>query len=190
MSKIVPAARPEIPRTTAELYLRRAGVAGPALLGRRGYYRDSMGVPGVQERGIYDDAIMLVTPTAFVTYNANCDPSRHRKGIANLKAGLWSYRLGIHGLSKPKSRQYPALVQAAPVTVLRDDPEDADRDGPEPDTGWFGINIHRGGYTTTSSEGCQTIYPDQWAAFFEAVKAEMKRHGLRAIPYLLTERDE
>lgn len=182
MPKIVPAARPEMPRSMAQLFLKHQGVEGPALIGRRGYYRDTMGVKGKNDRGIYDDAISLLTPTAYVTFNANCDPSRARPGIAVLNPGVWLYKLGIHGLSKPKSRQYPALVQAAKVTVTRDKRGE--------DTGFFGINIHRGGYTTTSSEGCQTIYPDQWAAFFELVKSEMTRHGLKTIPYVLTERED
>jgi hypothetical protein len=181
-TKMVPDARPEMDRATAEALLKSGGVdvSKPALLGRRGYYRDSMGEVGVQERGIYDDAIVLVTPTAYVTFNANCDPSRHRKGIANLKAGLWSYKVGIHGLSKPKDRQYQALVQAGKVAVVRD--------GEGEETGFFGINIHRGSFSTTSSEGCQTIHPTQWESFIATVKAEMQRHGVTTIPYLLTER--
>lgn len=181
MTTIVPNARPELGRHAAEEMLAQLGVAGPAILGRRGYYRDAMGVPGKNDRGIYDDAIFVVTPTAFVAFNANCDPSRARPGIAVLKAGVWQYKPGIHGLARPKEQQYLALVQAAPVTVVRD--------GRGDDTGWFGINIHRGGYSSTSSEGCQTIYPDQWPAFIELVKLEMQRHGLMRIPYALTERE-
>lgn len=149
------------------------------LLGSRGYYRDTMGRPGVNDRGYYDDAIILRTESAHVAFNANTDPSVARKHIAVLKAGVWQYRVGIHGLSKPKAQQYTALVQAGAVTVIRD------QEGPE--TGWFGINIHRGGYGTTSSLGCQTIFPDQWAAFIALVQSELKRAAQKTIPYVLVE---
>ena len=178
---LVPNARPEMGRHAAEQLLHAHGVEGPALLGRRGYYRDTMGKPGENDRGIYDDAIMLVTPTAYVTFNANCDPSRYARGMAVLAPGVWRYKVGIHGLSRPKAEQYEALVQAAPVTVRRDQQGN--------DTGWFGINIHRGGRTTTGSLGCQTIHPSQWEAFLALVKAELHRHGIVTIPYVLTERE-
>lgn len=181
---VVPKERPEMGRHAAEALLVELGVVGPALLGRRGYYRDAMGKVGVNDIGIYDDAIMVVTPTAFATFNANCDPSRQRPGMAMLKAGVWRYQIGTHGLSRPTEQQYTALVQAAPVTVLRYAIGEPARE----DTGLFGINIHRGGYSTTSSEGCQTIYPEQWPAFIALVESEMKRHGMATIPYALTER--
>jgi hypothetical protein len=188
--KIVPPARPEMVRSFAELLLRRAGVTKlPALLGRRGYYRDTMGAPGINDIGIYDDAIVLVTPTAYATFNANVDPAKVRDGMAHLEAGVYSYRIGIHGLSRPKKQQYKALVQAGDVVVKRDDLDDPDHDGPEIDRGRFGINIHRGGYGTTGSEGCQTIHPDQWPAFIALVESEMKRHAVDTIPYVLTERE-
>lgn len=188
MTRIVPGARPEIGKHAAEAMLQtlQVDLSKPALLGRRAYYRDAMGVPGVNDWGIYDDAILLVSPTAFVTFNANCDPSRHHFGVAQLIPGVWRYKLGIHGITRPKAQQYEALVQAAPVTVLRDpDGSHAER---WRDTGLFGINIHRGGRNVTSSEGCQTIYPDQWDAFLALVKAEMQRHGVPEMPYALTER--
>ena len=84
-----------------------------ALLGVRGYYRDTMGERGRNDRGIYGDAILLLTPTAYVTFNANADPAQFKSGIANLKCGVWTYRLGTHNLSKPKDRRNEALVQAA-----------------------------------------------------------------------------
>ena len=40
------------------------------------------------------------------------------------------------------------------------------------------INIHRGGNTTTSSEGCQTIPPRQWDTFIAQVDTLAKRLGL------------
>lgn len=148
-----------------------------AILGIRGYYCHSMGDPDANDRGIYDDAIIIDAPEITAAYNANCDPSVHRPGIANLCTGLWWYKVGTHGLSKPKDRQYTALVQAAEVTVHRDQ-EGAD-------TGLFGINIHRGSATGTSSLGCQTIYPDQWESFIATVRDHLKRHNQTKIPYLL-----
>jgi lysozyme len=170
-------------RAAVEELLRDAGVdlAKPALVGRRGYYRDTMGRPGINDLGIYDDAVFVVSPSDFASFNANVDPSRHRPGMATLTAGVWRYKIGIHNLSKDPALhpRYKALVQAAEVTVHRDDAGN--------DTGWFGINIHKGAYTGTSSEGCQTIHPDQWSAFITLVDAEMKQYGVTTIPYLLTE---
>lgn len=177
----LPPNRPRLTREKAERLLEKHGVKpsemDPAvmLLGVRGYYHDDH---GDNQRGVYDDAIFLLTPTAFVAFNANTDPSAFRHGIASLKPGRYLYKLGIHGLSKPKDRQYEALVQAGEVTVCRD--------GSEVETGWFGINIHRGGASGTSSLGCQTIPPAQWESFISMVRAELKRHGQKTIPYILT----
>ena len=183
-ASIVPSARPELPLTAVRdmLALHGASLQAPALLGRRAYYRDTMGVPGANDWGIYDDAIFYCSPTAFASFNANTDPSRHHPGVAVLKAGVWRYRLGIHNQSKDpvKHPHYKALVQGEQVTVARE--------GQGDDTGWFGINIHRGGFTTTSSEGCQTIHPSQWDAFIGLVDGDMKRHGVLTLPYVLTER--
>lgn len=185
---IKPPSRPAQQRSITESTLVRNGVIQPvALLGVRGYYQDTMGQPGVNDRGIYDDAIFLISPAVHASFNANTDPSRIRKGsgkgrgkgMAVLKKGLWLYKPGLHGLTRPNP--YQALVQADAVTVIRDG------NPPYPDTGYFGINIHRGGNTTTSSEGCQTIFPAQWTAFIELVRSELKRAGQKTIPYLLIE---
>lgn len=177
---IVPQSKPQATEELIRRVLDRAGVHDlVALVGVRGYFRDTMGKPGENDRGIYDDAMFLVTPAGVMRYNANTDPSVTRRGVAVLKPGLWRFRLGIHGLSKPKNRQYQALVQAMPFTVIRD--------GIGEDTGYFGINGHKGARGGTSSLGCQTIYPTQWDAFIESVKAAMKEHGQKTIPYLLIE---
>lgn len=150
---MMPPARPRITREEAERLLGDTPGA-VRLLGIRGYYRDTMGVPGKNDRGIYDDAICLVTPVRFLTCNANTDPSVSRDGVAVLRTGVWLYKVGMHGLTKPRhpsgaldyvepGYQYRALVQAGEVTVRRDQEGD--------DTGWFGINIHRGSRSTTSS---------------------------------------
>lgn len=147
----------------------------PFLVGRRGYYGDSMGRPGVNDIGIYDDAIWLVERTRLTAFNANCDPGRRRLGMANLKVGRWKYRPGIHNLSKdPVTHpRYEALVQAAHVTVIRD--------GQGEFSGFFGINIHCGGENTTSSLGCQTIPPSQWGDKHARREGDFMREVHRAL---------
>lgn len=160
------------------------------VVGIRGYYRDTMGAPGVNDRGIYDDAIFIDTPSATVAFNGNTDPSRFRKGkgagvqkgMASLQPGAWFvHRFDLH------RGKYLALCQrAGDVTVLRDG---------EPayeDTGSFGINIHRGGFTTTSSEGCQTVHPSQWESFIALAVDQAKRYYAEKwrkaiVPYVLLE---
>lgn len=175
-----PSTKPRQNELATLAQLRQGGSEGPVeLLGVRGYYRRTMGDPETNDRGIYDDAIFLRTPTVYAAFNANTDPGVRRRGVAVLAPGLWLYKLGIHGLSKPAARRYPALVQAGEVEVRRD--------GGRGERGFFGINIHRGGATTTSSLGCQTIVPSQWEAFIALVRSELKRHGARTVSYLLVE---
>lgn len=160
------------------------------VVGIRGYYKDSMGVPGVNDRGIYDDAIFLYSSQGMVAYNGNTDPSKERKGsgtgaikgMAVLKPGAWfAHVFGLH------QGKYLALVQTGgPVTVIRDG------DPPYQDSGYFGINIHKGGVGTTGSEGCQTIYPDQWTSFISLAMDQAKRFfgstwKQHVIPYILLE---
>jgi hypothetical protein len=162
------------------------------VVGVRGYYRDTMGVAGANDRGVYDDALFLVTPDWFGAFNGNTDPSRFRagvgtgaaKGIAMLVPGLYRvHRFDIH------NGKYMALCErAGPVRVLRDG-------SPRPyeDVGSFGINIHRGGDGTTSSLGCQTIPPSEWAEFYGKAEAAAKAlfgNAWRStvVPYLLVDK--
>jgi lysozyme len=180
---MLPPSRPQQAKSKTQALLTKARVDDAvALVGIRGYYRDSMGVPGENDRGIYDDAIFLVSPNAYATFNANTDPSIRRKGIAVLKPGVHRYRKGKHGLSKPGGG-YPALRPANPAEEL---PVTRDETG---DSMGIAINIHKGGYRTTSSEGCQTIYPSQWESFISLVYSEMDRAGQKTIPYLLVEEE-
>src|SRR4051812_26949004 len=143
MTAIAPATRPQLSREEVRVAIQNAGVDVnyPALLGIRGYYLDTMGVPGRNDLGLYDDAIFYLSPTTFSAFNANTDPSRIHPHVASLNPGVWRYKIGIHGLSKPVERQYQALIQAAPVVVHRA--------GAGNDKGWFGVNIHKGGYAST-----------------------------------------
>lgn len=183
---ITPKSRPNIDREKASKYLDLAdrmfapiSRKVPLILGIRGYYLDTMGTPGVNERGEYDDAAVIWSPNCCEAFNFNTDPSRSRPGMAVLKPGVWRYQPGTHGLSKPKAQQYAAFVQAGVVTVKRD--------GQGDDTGWFGINIHRGGDSGTSSLGCQTVPPSQWTEFRETVMRELARKTMSEFRYVLVE---
>jgi lysozyme len=159
------------PRLTRSQVIAKlpSGYMVPCIVGMRGYFKDEMGKKGVNDRGIYDDAIFIIEPNLMYCFNANTDPSRHGmnhkigKGLASLKAGTYEYKIGIHGVSKEKSKQYEALIQEEKVTVQRDVTNTEH-------TGFFGINIHKGGFNSTSSEGCQTIHPSQWDEFMSLVK--------------------
>lgn len=130
------------------------------IVGIRGYFEDSMGAAGKNDRGIYDDALFVVLPDRVVAFNGNTDPAAFERGIATLKPGVWRFRAGKHKLSSPTG--YPAFRQYGNMTVLRD--------GAGEDTGYFGINLHRGGKAGTSSLGCQTVPPAQWDEFRKLVQ--------------------
>lgn len=194
MSAARPAARPKLARADLIARVREAypNETLPAVfvVGVRGYYLNGMGAPGRNDRGMYDDALFVVTPDGFHAFNGNTDPSRERKGqgvgtgkgMASLKPGFWrAHKLGVHKAGTPTG--HPAFVQqAGKVTVVRDGLK-----GDYEETGWFGINIHRGGNTTTSSEGCQTLPPDQWPTFYATVRAALGAARQDVLAYILIE---
>jgi hypothetical protein len=182
---MIPAAKPKIKRDAALALLKKHKVSNPVcLIGIRGYYA-KMGKTPLNERGIFDDALIVVSSggDTYATFNANVDPTlsgrnpKIGKGYAVLKPGVYSYRLGKHGIRS--GNPYTALVQAAPVTVVRD--------GGQEETGWFGINIHAAG-RTTSSEGCQTVprANGQYDAMIALVSSELKRNNAKTVTYVLT----
>jgi len=175
----VPKLKPEYTKAKASKIVKDHGFKLDKcfLIGIRGYYKKTMGNPLANDIGIYDDALMVISPEYYATFNANTDPSVQRYGMANMVPGVYDYKIGIHNISKPANRRYKALVQAGEVTV--------DRYDKGLDTGWFGINIHKGSYNTTSSLGCQTIYPDQWNSFLANVEFQMKKHDQKTIKYIL-----
>jgi lysozyme len=149
------------------------------LVGIRGYYRDSMGEAGKNDRGIYDDAMFIIAPDFFGSWNANTDPScsdRQKPDVAVLSPGVHLYKKGKHKIASPLG--YAAFRPATPNEELP-----VTRSG-KPSFG-TAINIHKGGVNGTSSLGCQTIPPAQWESFRSTAYMLMDRYNQDKIPYVL-----
>jgi lysozyme len=175
---MIPKSTPKQSKEKSLSMIKKAGItASVVLLGIRGYYSETF-PPAGNQRGIYDDAIFVVSPEAYVSFNANTDPTVYRKGIASLVPGVHIYKKGKHGISKGPG--YPALRPATKNEALP-----VYRDGEGISIGYH-INIHRGG-KSTSSLGCQTIPPSQWDSFISLVYDQMDRFSQKTIPYLLIE---
>lgn len=156
------------------------------VLAVRGYYAN-MGTPGVNDLGVYDDALFIVSPHGFSGWNANTDPSRGgwndgaKKYMARLQPGVWKFRRLKHKMSSPLG--YMAFGQGPePVTVerIRKTGEVANRE-----TGCFGINLHRGGINGTSSEGCLTLPPVQWPQFYGQLASALEIGSAKTFPLIL-----
>lgn len=173
MSSIMPAARPRLTQSALYKQIKDFNIdreRHPLLIvGIRGYYLNTMGVQGANDRSLYDDALFLDSPFGFLAFNGNTDPDGVRRGqgfgsqrgMALLKPGLWhAYRFDFH-----KGRDFAICQRAAPVTVIRDG-----INGDYEHTGYFGINIHAGGTTRTGSLGCQTVPPAQWSSFITTAR--------------------
>lgn len=177
------------------------------LIGVRGFTEPV----GSNKKGIYDDAIFLLTDESIEGWNANTDPSIDRAGMAVLQPGKYTYVKGIHGVHHLNTKliddkviynklmatgkdvpdvplTYWALRQAGPVTLLRDGKDSTEEDGWPNNPAW--IDIHRGGVNSTSSEGCQTVVSDEWLEMRDKVFAAMDKYGLHDIFYVLVEKTE
>lgn len=189
---LLPKNKPQATQATLDAVLARHGVDKTKypflIVSCRGYFRDTMGKVGKNDRGIYDDAFFVIAPGCFVSFNGNTDPSKVRKGkgkgsgkgMASLVPGFYPemWTIGHHKKIKPALRQYGR------VTVMRDGLEG---DYLDTDTARapFMINGHPGG-VGTSSEGCQTVPKgEQWKAFIALVIAQAKLNKVTKIPYLL-----
>lgn len=193
-SRLLPANRPKqsdaVTRATYTKFIdlipqdRRKDAV--ALVAVRGYYLQTMGNESTNDRGIYDDAIFVIEPQNVHNFNGNTDPGKFSRGIARLKSRqAVRYVPGLHGFSS-KNGPYPAFRQDSNVTVIRDETgDDTDSEAKR-----FWINLHRGGNTTTSSLGCQTVPPHQWNEFKNLVDGLLKKYGQDTFYYLLVERED
>ena len=146
------------------------------IIGIRGYYLDSMGKRGENDRNVYDDCIIVISPRRFEAFQANTDPSIYKKGVATMVVGVHRYCKGKH-----KGRYWALRLVGERVAVTRD------RQGASIGVA---LNIHKGGRRTTGSLGCQTIQPDDWDDFIESVYDEMDFYGQKTIPYVLIDERE
>ena len=199
---LLPAARPKLPEHRAREILAACGIPNAtepvAILAVRAYYRDTMGVEGSNDVGIYDDAIFLVTPQGMLACNANTDPSRLGwnegvgKPFAVLQPGLWYFRRGPHK-KQPRALRQCTDEEAKNLGVPDDGEFKVERSygskNPKnyTESGYFAINIHSGGENTTSSWGCQTLPPEQFAPFIARAWSETLSADQHRIPYLLVE---
>jgi lysozyme len=177
--------RPKITKAELLELMKAEGFTPPLeavyVVGIRGYYKKSMGNPAENDRGIYDDAMVVIAPGEFRTYNANTDPSKYKKGIARLIKGWHRFRKGLHGFGR-KVPAYPAFRTANHTETLP-----VTRDGQTGIHEGKYINIHSGGDVYTNSAGCQTVMKSQWREFQTSVYKLMDQEGQKELPYLLIE---
>jgi lysozyme len=175
----------------------------PVMLEEKVWLVGVRGWNGLNQIGIYDDAIFLITPDEVLGFNANTDPSRLLPGVATLIPGTYYYKKGIHGmhhldLTDQNTQQilavamktqadigrltYWAFRQDSDVSITRQGDINLHTDNVN---NRYWIDIHRGGFNTTSSAGCQTIHPDQWDEAKEKGYAAMDQYSEKRIPYVL-----
>lgn len=163
--------------------------------------------PDRNDFGVWDDAAFLIDLTSGEchAFEWNCDPSavganakNGGKLMAQLRAGAWAFRRGPHrgvpnhfrqcseadAVSHNLDRYFTDQRAKGWFAVLRT--EDKDGKG-KVEWGYQAINIHEGSKNGTSSWGCQTTSPAQWAEFQPIAYAMMDRHRQQVLPYVLTE---
>jgi len=150
------------------------------VLAIRGYYLNSMGVAGDNDRGIYDDAIILMGPNYYQTFNGNTDPRIIKQGVAMLLPGWHEFKQGWHGYGKASGHQAFRTANVREVLPVLRDGQVGIKEG-------VTVNMHRGGKYNTNSIACQTIVEDQWFEFQRTAYKLMNREGQKTLPYLLLE---
>ncbi len=170
----------------------------------RGYYRDTMGAPGKNDVGIWDDAVFLYDASTgeVVSYRWNVDPSRLGfnaaigKGYAILQPGIWPFFRGSHKGKGAAWRQFDEETAAkrklasyfadrrgkGHFAVWRGD------FGKNAEWGYQAINCHWSDYPqSTSSWACQTAPRDDWDRFQRLSYALTIQSGQPFLPYVLTD---
>lgn len=158
---------------------------------------------GNVQNDLFDDELHLIYKIGDKQYNdiypITTDPGlqilknpMNTKGTAILVPNQYrgSHCLGYHGTKNA----YEALVQCGLVTVYRDNNRDSVMDFVNPDTGYFGINIHKAGldtvYVQNWSAGCQVFKKStDFDKFLKVCKESAKLYGNKFTYTLLTTDD-
>ena len=140
------------------------------VLSVRGYYLDSMGKRGANDRRVYDDASFIVTPDGVSRFQFNTDPNGYRPGFGKgASKGMAMLRKGVHRMGEGYHKGYPAFVQCEKFTVIRDGTP------PYADCGHHYIHLHSGGHYSTSSLGCQTVPRRTWKRYKMVLSNALRR---------------
>lgn len=185
---VVPKSRPQKSREEVETILAPLlGTLAPdkyplVAFGLRGYYADSFGEKGKNDRGEWDDAIGWLDRRTggFQIWNGNTDPTpKFRKGLGQIHAPqILQFRIGKH-----KGRD--AFRQASTFLVDRDG-----TDAPVKAPVDCAFNWHDSlNPAKTSSEGCQTMPKDQFKAAREYGYVVVRQYYPKneTFPYLLVD---
>ena len=125
---------------------------------------------------MYIRVIPIISIVAVSLFISGCYPT----SLAEQQRDMNAAKGEGDNLSIAKvQREIKIGMSSADVVVVRDG------NPPYEHKGMFGINIHRGGVSTTSSLGCQTIVPSQWNEFIKLAKSEMAHYKQRVMPYCL-----
>lgn len=188
-----PRALPRLSRPALMQALSRNGVnaeqrerGGVMLVGVRGFHAPMLRREGA-DRWLYEDALFVISPEAFMSWHANLDPAGWRRDMGlptpenapTLKAGLYA----AHRYGKLGGRD-PALIQTAgPVDVTWPDlphGQPVERTMP----------IRRGTVAAPAAAAGVPVAPRQWDSFIATVVDLLQRHHgrdwrARAVPLLV-----
>lgn len=159
--------------------------------------------PGNTVTNLFDDKLTVTYKengvVKFHEWTITTDPGKYfmqvklgnPKGTAKLKSGQYRgvYQIGMH------NGKYEALVQTGgKVTAWRDGDKDAIYDEEKTETGYFGINIHKAGKSSSKvdnwSAGCQVFKNEaDFNEFMEIVRKARKLWGNK-FTYTLIDLDE
>jgi hypothetical protein len=165
----------------------------------RGYRATTMGPTPGNDVNIFDDAFFLVSPSRFLSANANTDPSRlgWNPGVGKpygmLKPGVWWFYPGAHKGRIPAFRQADNEDVAARLRIPHEGRFHVTRMWGVGDSrnydewGHQQVNIHfgRGPITGTSSWLCLTV--PEGSPWLQAATDELRKHKQRLLPTILIE---
>lgn len=165
----------------------------------RGYRATSMGPTDLNDVGIWDDLICLVTPHSFHAINANLDPSRlgWNEGVGKpfgiLQPGWWMWYPGPHKGKMPAFRQADDAAVGRKLGFPHEGKFFVERSYGRGDKrnyhewGHQQVNIHLGGINTTSSWLCLTVPPQGGKEFLQRAVDSLKAYKQKFMHGLITE---